>query len=62
MTSEARKNYQRQYREKNRERIKEQRMNKIRMRALEDMESVKTVNMHVIHTLQGGEFHISAEQ
>jgi hypothetical protein len=62
MTSEERKNYYKKYREKNRERLKEQRLNRIRLQALEDMESVKnqTVDVHVIHTSQGGEYHIRA--
>ena len=64
MTSEARKRYIREYRKKNRDKIKQWQLNAMRAKALADMESVKsqTVDMHVIHTLQGSEYHISAEQ
>ncbi len=59
MTSEAQKNYMKKYREKNRERIKEQRMNKIRLNALADLESVQPLGDHVyIMRAHGGREYI----
>lgn len=47
MTSEEKRQYAREYREKNRERIKEQRMNRIRMKALEDLQSIREQDTNV---------------
>ena len=60
MTSEARKRYNREWREKNRDRLKEQRLNNMRRKALDDLKSVtpQAVDMSIIRTWQGGEYRI----
>lgn len=64
MTSESRKDYQRRYREQNRERIKEQRINKIRLNALADLESVQPLddNVYIVRAHGGREYIVGGHK
>ena len=47
MTSEARKRYNREYREKNRDKVKQWQLNAMRAKALADLESVRKLDTNI---------------
>ena len=60
MTTEQRREYMREWRKRNQEKIHEQRLNNSRRKALTDLASAKIqpVDVCIIRTTHGSEFHV----